>query len=138
MSTVFLYANILSFLFNQDRCIRSAACLIHVLGVWLVFHQSFDRSAYPMVLTLEGYSEHVAHSSREWFVRRIKIRFLTALDQIKCLKQIKNRVFLMCAPILELASDISTMVWPLAIFHSIYFTALCLTFGIFPPRLQSF
>ena len=44
-------------------------------------------------------------------VRQIKIRFVTALDRIKYLKQIKcHTLILTCAPFSELPSNMSTMV----------------------------
>ena len=43
------------------------------------------------------------------FFEEKKKRFVTALDQITCLKQIKkHRLLLMCVPISELPSNIST------------------------------
>ena len=64
-----------------------------------------------MVLTLDGNSEHVAHAWKKWvFPKRHKIRFVTTLNLIKCLKHIKKqRLRLTCAPISDLPSNISTM-----------------------------
>ena len=60
-----------------------------------------------IVLTLDGNSERIKEESI--FFEK-KIRFVAALDLIKCLKQIKcQRLFLACAPFSELQSSISTM-----------------------------
>ena len=50
---------------------------------------------------LDGNSEHVAHVGRKiGLFGEKEIKFLTALELIKCLKQIKlQRLFLRCAPI---------------------------------------
>ena len=48
---------------------------------------------------------------RKWVFSEIKIRYLTALDLIKCLKKFKDqRLLLKCAPISELPPNISTMI----------------------------
>ena len=46
-------------------------------------------NVYITVLILDGISEHVAHSLRKIGLFVVKILFLTALDLIKCFKQIK-------------------------------------------------
>ena len=64
-----------------------------------------------MVLILYSSSEHDAHT---WIKLGIfgqkKIRFVTVLDVIECLKQVKHQGLIhTCAPISELPSKISTM-----------------------------
>ena len=59
-----------------------------------------------MVLTLDGNSDHVAHARRKiGLFGEKKLRFVFALDLIKCLKEIEEqRSLLKCAPISELPS----------------------------------
>ena len=45
-----------------------------------------------------------------------KIRVVTALDPIKCLAQAKKQKLLLCAPTLELLSNIDTMVFVFVFF----------------------
>ena len=49
----------------------------------------------------------------KWVFSGKNIRFVTALDVIKCLKQIEKQLLrLKCAPLNELPSNISTMPYP--------------------------
>ena len=64
-----------------------------------------------MVLILYGNSVQVEHAYRKKYFRIKKMRFVTDLDLIKGLKQIKGqRLILSCATISELPSDISIAV----------------------------
>ena len=58
------------------------------------------REIRLVVLTLDGNSKHVAHV----------IRFVTAVDLVKCLEQIKDQSWLLtCASISDLPSYRSTL-----------------------------
>ena len=75
-------------------------------------HHQFAQNTLYKVLVSDGNAGHAAYAWRKTglFWRNI-IWFVTALDQIECLKQIKQRIWLiMCAPISKLPSIISTMV----------------------------
>ena len=66
---------------------------------------------FVMVLISDGNLEHVAHVWRKVSLFWKKIRLLIALDLIICLKQIKwQRLPITCAPIIELPSNIVTMI----------------------------
>ena len=65
-----------------------------------------------MVLIVHVNAEHVAHTRRKIWLFGEKIRFFTALDRIKCLKQTKEqRLLVSFSPISELPSEISTMIF---------------------------
>ena len=62
------------------------------------------------VLILNCTSEHVANQKKIDLFREKKIQFVTALDLIECLKQIKyQRLLLTYPPISELPPNISSM-----------------------------
>ena len=66
-----------------------------------------------MVLILNGTSEHVACAWRFIGIFGEKNRFVTALDLIKCIEQIKHPILVLTyAPIFELPSYIITMLRP--------------------------
>ena len=76
----------------------------------LIYLQFWRARAY-MVLVLDGNLGHIAHAElKKVFLEEKKDRFVTALDLIKCLKQIKQqRLLPTCAPMSELQYNISTM-----------------------------
>ena len=60
-----------------------------------------------------GNLKHFAHAGKKISLfGEKKIWFVTTIDLIKCVEQIKQQIFLLtCAPISELPSDMSTMSW---------------------------
>ena len=57
---------------------------------------------------LDNNPEYAAHALRKIVLFGQEIKFVTTLDLIKCLKQIKEQIFfLRCAPIYELPSKIT-------------------------------
>ena len=66
-----------------------------------------------------------------------KIRFVTALDLIKCLNQAKYKILLlMCGPFFDLPSNIST-IGPIVDLHFLSFLLFFYTFSCFPSLFTS-
>ena len=84
--------------------------------------QYFLDKLYNQVLILDGNSEDDAHALWKICIfGEQKIRFVTDLDLIKCLEQIKyQRLLRTCASISELLSNISTLVYNLSKKYFLY------------------
>ena len=81
------------------------------------------RSVYRPWYLLDGNSEFDAHARKKKGLFGEKIQFVTALDIIKCLKDIKwQRLLHMCAPISELPSNIQVLWYRLRATNQGYLT----------------